>query len=341
MPPAERFKKPTMHDVARHAGVSTFTVSRVVNDSGFVRQETRQRVEQAIAELGYIPNAAARRLRSARSHIISLLISDVTNPIWARVTGAVQEHFSRYGIGVILGNTRSDLEEEARQLRIAFSQGVGGVIVTPYTFQSTSVAEIARRQIPCVVLGRRGDYGVDMVHFDHHGAAHSLTKLLLDQGYRRIALITGPQDHSTAHDKFDGFSAALGEAGVRAEEDLVKWGPYRRPFGIRAAEELLELPRRPEAILAGNNTISLAVLETLGEHEVEVPEDMGVVALDGIPALYSFLTVAVSDPEEMGRLEDEMLYERMEGYQGEPRDVEIPFELRVRTSSRYIVQGRD
>ena len=330
-----------MHDVARRAGVSTFTVSRVVNDSGFVREETRQRVEQAIAELSYIPNAAARRLRSARSHIISLLISDITNPVWARVTGAVQEHFSQYGIGVILGNTRSDLEEEARQLRIAFSQGVGGVIVTPYTFQSTSVAEIARRQIPCVVLGRRGDYGVDMVHFDHIGATHSLTKLLLEQGYRRIALITGPPDHSTAHDKFAGYSAALGEAGVRVQEELVRWGPYRRPFGIRATEKLLDLPAQPQAIVAGNNTLSLAVLETLGEREVEVPKDRGVVGIDRIPALYSFLTSAVADAEEMGRVAAELLYERMDGYEGPPRVVEIPFELHVRTSSRYIVQGRD
>ena len=315
-----------MHDVAKRAGVSTFTVSRVVNDSGFVREETRQRVLEAIAEMGYVPNAAARRLRSDRSHIIALLISDVSNPVWARVTLAIQEYLSQHGIGVILANTRSNLEEEKRQLDIAFSQGVGGIIVTPYNFQSNAVAEIRRRGIPCVVLGRRGDFGADVVRFDSYGTAYALTKLLLEQGYRRIALLTGPTDHSTSNDKYQAYATALGEAGLPLREEWVKWGPYRRYAGVQATEELLALDERPQALVSGSSALTLGALEALGEHQLQVPEDMGVVGSDGVFALYSFLTAAYTDCEELGKAAAEMLHERMEAHDGEPREVIMPFE---------------
>ena len=265
MPPSrKRIDRPTIYDVAERAGVSTFTVSRVMNDSGFVREETRAKVEKAIAELGYVPRAAARKLRSRRADVIGLILSDVTNPFWARVIEAVQQFFTEKGISVILGNTRSDLAEERRQIAMALAQSVDGVIITPLADASAEqVAMIRERGVPCVVLDRRGDFGVDVVRSDSRGGAFALTQLLLDRGHRRIGLVTGDHDRSTAVDRYEGYREALEQAGLTVDATLVRWGPYTRDFGTEAASELLNADPRPTGIFAANNSLAQGVLEAL------------------------------------------------------------------------------
>jgi LacI family transcriptional regulator len=326
-------KKPTMHDVAERAGVSVFTVSRVVNRSGFVREETRQRVELAIAELHYVPSAAGRRLRSGKSHAIGLLLSDVANPFWNEVIVSIQAFFSDLGFGVILGNARSDLEEERRQLNIALSQGVDGFIAVPLRDESQVVTEIRRRNIPCVVLERRGDYGVDVARRDLRGAAIALTDLLLGLGHRRIALVNGPRNHVGARERFAGYAEALERAGQPVDELLVTWGPFTRQQSATDAARLLTRAAPPTAMITAGNAQALGVLETLGAAQMEVPEDVSVVSFGSTPALFSFLTVAAVPLSEMGEAAAQMLYERTQGYDGPPRERVYPTELRVRLSA--------
>ncbi|NLS76982.1 MAG: LacI family transcriptional regulator [Chloroflexi bacterium] len=327
-----------MNDVADRAGVSVFTVSRVVNNAGFVRDDTRQRVETAIAELGYVPSAVARRLRSSQYHAIGLLMSDISNPVWMATIAGIQSYFSDKDIGLVLGNDRSDLDEERRQLKIAFSQGVDGIIIIPLRDESRAVVEeIVRRGVPCVVLARSGDYGVDQVHADYRAGAYTLTQHLLAEGHRRIALLNGPRNLSVARERLSGYLAALTEAGILPDESLISWGPYTVAAGAeRAHEILLTCPDLPTALMAGNNSIALGILEALGEHALEVPDDMAVACFSGTPTLYSFLTVMDAPHVEMGRLAAEMLYERMQGYDGAPRVHVLPEEMRVRPSSSNV-----
>jgi LacI family transcriptional regulator len=326
-------KKPTMHDVAERAGVSIFTVSRVINNSGFVRESTRECVEQAIAALNYLPSAAARRLRSGKSHAVGLLMSDVSNPFWNEIIVSIQAYLSDRGFGVVLGNARSDLEEERRQLDIALAQGVDGFIVVPLRDESQVVPKIRQRDIPCIVLERRGDFGVDVARRNLLRAVSELTEHLLGLGHQRIALVNGPRNHSGAVERFEGYSAAQRQAGLSVDEALVIWGPFTPSYGAQATEELLALPDPPTAIIAAGSMQAVGVLDTLGAAEMVVPDDVSVVSFGSTPALFSFLTIAASPISEIGEAAAEMLCQRMQGYDGPPRERIFDTELRVRLSS--------
>jgi LacI family transcriptional regulator len=316
----KRRKRPTIYDVAERAGVSVFTVSRVINDSGFVRQQTRQRVEQAVAELAYIPSAAARRLRSRRSHAIGLLVHRAADPFWHEIVVGVQSFFAEQDMGVLLGDGRMDLEEERSQLEVALSQGVDGFVVAPVSDDSSVVSEIVRRGIPCVAVDRYLDLGVDVVRRDLYGAARELTELLSSLGHRRIALVNGPRNDAGAQERFKGYMQALRAADIPVDEALVAWGDWTKPFGARAAGELLSIADPPTAFIAAANMYAEGVLETVRAVGMEVPRDVAIVSFGATPSLFSFLTAAASPAAAMGEAAAEMLYQRIQGYEGPPRE---------------------
>jgi LacI family transcriptional regulator len=287
----------------------------------------------AIAELNYVPSAAGRRLRSGKSHAVGLLMSDVANPFWNEIIVSIQAYLSDRGYGVVLGNARSDLQEERRQLEIALRQGVDGFVAVPLRDESQVVHEIQRRTLPCVVLERRGDFGVDVVRRDLYRSAVELIELLVGLGHRRIALVNGPRNHSGAAERFEAYEDSLRLAGIPLQESLVTWGQFTRSYGAQATETLLKLPDPPTAIVAVGNMHAVGVLETLGAAEMVVPDDVSVVSFDAPPALYSFLTVAASDKSQLGETAAEMLFQRLEGYDGPPREQLLPTELRVRLSA--------
>jgi LacI family transcriptional regulator len=330
----------TIYDVAEQAGVSTATVSRVINSSSFVSKQVRQRVEDAIAELGYVPNATARNLSAGRSTSIALLISNLSNPFSAEVVEGVRSFFSEQEIGLVLGNIRADPDTELSQLDLVLAQGVGGVLIAPGSQDDLAVAEVKRRNIPCVILDARGDFELDVVRGDSYGGAVELTRLLLDLGHRRIALVNARRDNSTARDRFAGYAQAFKDAGIEVDEALVQWGPslfYTIEFGARATEELLALPDPPTAIFAGNDFVALGVLGALTARRVQVPDEMAVVSFDGITL--PFLTAVIQPAADMGRTAAAMLYERMQGYGGPPREHVVPIELRISGSSGGPLPG--
>jgi LacI family transcriptional regulator len=298
-----------------------------------VRESTRQRVERAIAELSYVPSAAGRRLRSGRSHAVGLLMSDVANPFWNEIIVSIQAHLSDRGYGVVLGNARSDLQEERRQLEIALRQGVDGFIAVPLRDESQVVPEILKRDIPCVVLDRRGDFGVDVVRRDLARGTGELLDLLLGLGHCRIALVNGPHNHSGAVERFEAYGDALRQANLPLDEALVTWGPFAQAYAAQATETLLKLPDPPTAIVAVGNMHAVGALETLGAAEMVVPDDISVVSFDAPPALFSFLTVAATDKSAYGEVAAEWLYQRLQGYDGPPRERVLETELSVRLSA--------
>jgi len=327
-------RRATIRDVAAAAGVSYQTVSRVLNDKPDVAEETRQRVKKAVAELNYVPSATARGLSSGRVTSIALLISNLTNPFSAEVAAGVQRCFGEKGIGVVLGNIRADPEEEWRQLEVVLAQGVGGILIAPGNEDDPVVAEIKRRNLPCVVLDARGDFGVDVVRGDSLGGAFELTKLLLGLGHRRIALVNARRDNSTSRDRFEGYARALVENGIEVDEALIKWGPslfYTMEYGARATEELLGMQDPPTAIFAGNDFVALGVLGALTARQMRVPDDIAVVSFDGITL--PFLTAVIQPAAEMGRIAATMLYERIQGFGGPPREHVVPVNLRISGSS--------
>ena len=332
-------KSATIYDVAERAAVSTITVSRVVNRSAPVADETRARVQRAIAELNFVPNAAASNLRAKKPDAIALLIPAITNPFWSTIAHSVQEYFTKRNVSVFLGSCSVNPGTMLKQLHMALAQGIDGIIMSPVGSDTNVCEQVKAKKLPCVVLDHCSQEGFDCVYGDSVGGATVLTGLLIERGHVRIALVNGPRKHPSALGRFEGYERALRKAGLQIDEQLVHWGPYDMDHGAEACRELLALSEPPTAIFAANNWLAAGTLNVLNAQGIVVPGTIAVVGFDEWPPLSSFLTVAAQPAAEMGKVAAEFLSERMRGYDGEPRERVLPVELRVRLSSgQYLRQ---
>jgi LacI family transcriptional regulator len=324
-----------IQEVAKRAGVAPITVSRVVNNNGYVSAETRRRVEAAIQELDYIPNALGPSLRSKRTQTLALVLSDITNPFWTTVARGVEDAANIRGYHIIIGNTDASPEKQEDYLIFLMRKQVDGFLVVPTSSHSPRILQ--KRRVPFVMLDRKVlDDQVDSVRCDSIGGAYRLTKHLLELGHRHIAIITGRQDHSTACDRVTGALQAFEEAGLN-ERPQVYWGDYVQETGYLYAKQVLETEPRPTAIFAANNFLAIGTMRALRESRVRVPKDMSVVAFDDLPTAITidpFFTVAAQPAYEMGKQATDLLLARLaeegpEGYQ----EIVLPVEIIVRKSS--------
>jgi LacI family transcriptional regulator len=334
----------TISDVAERAGVSAMTVSRVVNNSGYSSQETRTRVESAIAELGYVPNALARQLRSKRTKTLALVVSDISNPFFTTIARGVEDVAARHGFSVMYCNTDESEREEAQYLLMLVERQVDGVLLVPAGRSGTSFRLLQAHRMPVVVLDRRvAGHHVDGVRCDSEAGAHALTRHLIELGHRRIAVLTGRRTISTSVDRVAGCRRALEEAGLALDDALVRYGGFtfgnlHQADGHRMARAVLaSAVDRPTAIFAVNNFIAFGAIRALHEAGIRVPDGMSVVAFDDLPTEWvsdPFLTVAAQPAYEIGRRGAAMLLDRLAGERiAEVEDVVLPFELIIRRSS--------
>lgn len=328
----------TISDVAKLAGVSAMTVSRVINNSGYISRETRSRVEAAIAELAYVPNALGRQLRSKRTKMLALVLSDIMNPFFTTIARGVEDAARAQGFSVMFCNTDESETEEAQYLLMLVERQVDGVLLVPASSSGRSLRMLSSHQVPVVVLDRRIESrNVDSVRCDSEGGAHMLTEHLVRLGHRRIAVLTGRRSVSTSADRVAGYRRALLDAGLDQDDDLVRYGEYNQVDGYRMAREILAMDPRPTAIFAANNFIAFGVMRALREAGLRVPEDMSIVAFDDVPAAWvgdPFLTVVDQPAYEIGQRAAELMLSRLEGStSGAGREVVLPSELIVRRSS--------
>ena len=327
----------TIRDVAKRAGVSPVTVSRVVNNAGNVKASTRERVERAIEELGYLPSIAARSLRVKRTRTLALIVPDITNSFWTTVARGVEDAAQGRDYSVLLCNTDEDPAKQHRYLSVIVSQGVDGVIIAPYDNDADNLAGLQRRQIPTVIIDRRvlGWEG-DSVFGDSLSGSFALVRHLIEMGHQRIAAISGPIKTSTAEDRVAGYCLALSEAGIPLEHALIKRGEYRAASGERLTHRLLDQDRPPTAIFAANNAIALGVIDALGQRGLRVPQDLALVSFDDLPGLarfFPFLTVAVQPAYDMGLNAAQLLFSRLDSEVNlQPRRVVLPVRLIIRHS---------
>jgi len=334
----------TITDVAQRAGVSTMTVSRVVNNSGYSSREARARVEAAIAELGYVPNALARQLRSRRTKTLALVVSDISNPFFTTIARGVEDVAVRHGFSVMFCDTDESGKEEAQYLLMLIERQVDGVLLVPARSSGASFRLLLAHRMPVVVLDRRvAARKFDSVRCDSEAGAHALIRHLIELGHRRIAVLTGRRTISTSVDRVAGCRRALREAGLELDDELVRYGDFNfgspnRTDGHRMVREVLaSTSTPPTAIFAANNFIAFGAIRALREADLRVPEDMSVVAFDDLPAEWvadPFLTVAVQPAYEIGHRAATMLLDRIAGdgvARGE--DVVLPFQLVIRQSS--------
>lgn len=328
---------PTIGDVARRAGVSKVTVSRVLNGAKNVNAQTRERVQHVIADLQYLPNLAARSLRSRQTQTLALVVPDITNVFWTTVARGVEDTAQRHGYSVLLGNTDENGEKQQSYLRAVMQQRVDGVMIAPTSCDAERIRPLREQDVPTVVIDRKLDgWDVDSVRGDSAGGARSLVEHLLQLGHRSIAVITGPRGTSTAEERVAGYCLALQKAGRDLDLRLVRWGEFRTLSGERLAGELLDEGLCPDAIFAANNLIALGVLECLLKRGLRVPQDMALVCFDEMAdaaRLFQFFTVATQPAYEIGAAAAVQLIGRIQGVEkGPPSEQVLPAHLTLRYS---------
>ncbi len=328
----------TISDVARLAGVSAMTVSRVINNSGYISSETRERVEKVIADLGYVPNALARSLRFKQTKTLALVLTDITNPFFTTIARGVEDAASEQGFSVIFCNTDESESKEAEYLNVLLQKQVDGLLLVPACYSGDSVTFLQEHKVPVVVLDRRvSDVKIDTVRCDSEEGAYRLTRHLLDLGHTRIAILSGPSSVSTAMDRVAGYRRALVEAGLSSRAELVYHGEFVQTSGYQMALQALLVTLRPTALFAANNFITSGAFRAIREAGLRVPEDISIVSFDDLPMasdMGPFLTVAAQPAYEMGRRATELLLTRLAGEgPAEPQEIILPTEIVVRESS--------
>ena len=273
---------PTIVEVARRAGVAPMTVSRVVNESGPVSDEVRARVEHAIAETGYVPNAVARSLRSSRTHTLAIVVPDLTNPYFTTIAAGSQAAAAEAGLMLVVANTDERPAEEEAALAMLLQRRVDGILLVTAGDGAHAISRAAAQGTPLVAVDRKvRGRGTDSVLADSRGGAESLGRLLVTLGHRRMAVLAGPASVSTSADRVAGFRRGLVATGVPAP--AVFHGAYSIESGRAMALEAVAAAPRPSAIFAANNFIAIGVLHALAEAGLRVPEDVAVVGFDDLP----------------------------------------------------------
>jgi LacI family transcriptional regulator len=327
---------PTLHDVAKRAGVSSMTVSRVVNGSPLVSPEMRARVEEALAETGYMPNMLARSLRSKRTDTIALLLPDMTNPFFTTLAHGVETAARERSVSLILANSDENEDEEARLVRVLLQRQVDGLLVVPAGSGAAAVRLCRSQEVQLVCVDRRPeDPDVDVVRADSEAGSVELGRLLIGLGHRDMAILTGPTTTMTAAARATGFRRALvEEAGL--PEPIVSYGTYTIDGGHAATLEAMRATPRPTALFGANNFIALGALRALKELGLRVPEDVAVVAFDDLPeamVTFPFLTVSAQPAFEIGRQGVDLLLDRLAEPDRPVQETVLPTELVIRQSS--------
>ena len=274
----------TLRDVARRAGVSPMTVSRVVNGSGRVSPDLRARVEQALAETGYLPNTVARNLRTRRTDTIALVMPDMTNPFFTALAHGVEMSAREVGISLLVANSDEREDEEQRLVQVLLQRQVDGILLIPAGAGGAAIGRCRAHDVPVVIVDRRpGTPGVDVVRADAEDGALQLGRLMVGLGHRRMAVLTGPASVPTAVDRAVGFQPRP-RGGLRPPrtQRRVRRLHDRERARHDAGRDGTSAPR-PTALFAANNFIAIGVLHALEELGLEVPDDVAVVGFDDLP----------------------------------------------------------
>lgn len=337
-------KRPTQVDVAKLAGVSRTTVSYVLNgapDNNLVpiSPETKQRVLDAIAELGYEPDARAQALRSGNTKTIAFIITDIRNPHYADYAVGIEEEASTSGFHVLISNTDLNTETGVENFRDLTRQRIDGLILAS-TFilgsdeAKTILTQLVERKFPIVELSSW--YGIDGVLSDYQDATVDVMNHLFSLGHRRIGMVYGVSAHETARDRLQPYLDCLREENIPYDPDLIIEDGPTLEDGYQAAKKLLSLPSRPTAIIAINDLLAFGVLRAAADLGLQVPKDLSVVGYDNIPManyLVPRLTTVTKDAVTLGRNAFRLLLARIQDPSIPFQHYTIPAKLIIREST--------
>jgi LacI family transcriptional regulator len=328
--------RPTINDVARRAFVSKTTVSHVINGTRFVEEETKQRVLQTIAELGYRPSKVARGLTTRRTGTIGMIISDAANQFFGEMLRGVEDVLRSANYALIVCNTDEVLEREEHYLDLLLGQRVEGIIAAATSQKWAVLAQAETTHTPVVFVDRRFE-GLEgpYVGADNIGGAHKGTRHLIESGYCEIGIIAGFQRLSTMRERLAGFRQALAEASIPLPDEWVATCELGIEAGRKAARHILMLSHRPRALFINNNFLMLGALLAVKDLGLHCPEDIALMGFDDHPwAAVSAppLSVVRQPAHEIGRIAADLLCALINGEQVEKSRIELGCDLVLRQS---------
>lgn len=326
----------TIRDVARAAGVSVATVSRVLNRSGPVRDQTRERITAAALELHFAPNSTARSLSMRQSHTIGVLLPDLYGEFFSEIIRGIDQTVQANGFHALISSSHNDAAEVEAALR-AMRGRVDGLILMASGLDATTLARILPDRTPVVLLNSSYDGpGYDTLDIDNFGGACAMTEYLLQLGHKEIHMIRGPDGHRDASEREAGFISTLDRFGLPAGKHTVVAGEFTEASGFRAAQHILSSPRRPSAIFAANDSMAVGALSAARAAGLRVPEDVAVVGFDDISIAHyvnpPLTTVRVSISALGARAADQLFCSINAENKNERKHEILPTELVIRRS---------
>lgn len=330
----------SIKDVALRAGVSTTTVSHVINNTRFVAEETRTRVDHAMKELDYRPNSAARSLRSQKSKIIGLLVpvlaSDTSNFFFMTVAQGIESVLKKNGYHLIFSNSNENLEDEKEQIKLLNSQQIDGLIIAPTADEHSYLNEVINDSYPVVIIDRRPiGYRRDCVLADGFKGAYEAVSLLIHRGHRRIAILTGELGLTTSDERYEGYQTALKDNGIEFDESLVRIGTATFESGYQLTAKMLESSSGITALFVTNNVLTMGAIGFLQDQDIKVPEELAVIGFDD----YEWtkitkppLSVIKQPPFELGEKAAQIILKKIRKPSLEYKEYRLPAKLVLRGS---------
>jgi LacI family repressor for deo operon, udp, cdd, tsx, nupC, and nupG len=337
----------TIYEVARKAGVSTATVSRVMSGpTTLVSAATRQRVLRAVEQLGYVPNAAAKNLRTLRTRTLIVTVPDITNPFFALILQGIEEAAHREGYAVLLGDTQHDPERENHYARMVRRREADGLIFLGHRLPPEAASLVAAAAPKCAPVVNGCEFspqlGVPSVHIDNAKAAAEAMAHLYSIGHRRIGIVSGSLASPLSRDRLRGATTAARAAGHH-DKLVTVHGDFSIGSGVAGAERLLQAKTPPTAIFCFNDEMAMGALEAARHRGLRVPEQLSVMGFDDIRFARHAnppLTTVAQPTREIGEGCVRLLLEILRGEAMTPVSVTLPHELMLRASTGPVRESR-
>ncbi len=331
-------------ELAKRVGVSSATVSRVLNNSGYVKEETRKRVLEAVEEYNYVPNAIARNLSINDNPSIGVIIPDIENEFFFKAISGISEIADTYRYNIVYFGTNETLSKEHEFLDVAISQRLKGVIIAPVsqldTITKDSLLKLEKSGIPVVLIDRdiRGAR-FDGVFVDNFGGAYDGVDVLIRNGHRKIAVIAGPSTSKPGKERLQGYRQAMEDAGIPVQEEYIAYGDFKSEKAYESTKYLLGLKNPPTAIFSSNNESTLGCLKYLTERGMVPGQEIALLGFDDIETLKVIdykLSVVERDARKQGMEAMKLLMECFTDSKNRQRGkrILVPYQIILRGSEK-------
>lgn len=333
-------------DVAQKAGVSLATVSRVLNDSGYVKEETKELVLRVIQEMNYTHTSISRKQSKVRNNIIGVVIPDITNPFFGEVLKGINKVADVEKFNIILCDADENIDKEISHLEMLKEHDIKGLIITPTTdqneFNRKYLEQLGSMGVPIVLLDRDVKFShFDAVFLDSIKGSYEAVETLIKEGHKKIAIIAGPTSSKPGRDRVNGYQKALGMNNIPLDEKYIFNGDFRLESGYNLTKKMLNMKEPPTAVFVSNNMMTMGCVKALLEMHVRIPQDMAIIGFDDIE-MFDILNLNISvvsrPTSQMGEVAAEILMERLNdetnGHDA-VKEIILSPSLKLRGSEKY------